>query len=335
VAAHEKSDEAHFITLRGIYEPVQADLDRVEKVLRDELSSDNPFVGSLIQHSNRFAGKRVRPAMLLYCANICGGTSDTHVTLGAVVELLHSATLVHDDVLDEADLRRQVKTLNSVWGNEASILFGDYLFAKAFVVCARLGSHEANQILSRTTQDICVGELSQISTKFDFSIDEARYEDIIRLKTAVLFSTACRLGSVGWEADRELVDTLGRYGEHFGIAFQIVDDILDLMGDEREVGKSLGTDLEKGKLTLPVIRLLSQSSDRERKRVEEMLASTDPAVDRRRAVVQLIRERDVMSYCHARAQHHLDRAKASVADLKDPNAESLVALAEFSLKRRA
>lgn len=330
-----ESDVAHLTSLRGIYEPIQSELERVEKVLRDELSSDNPFVAALIQHSNRFAGKRVRPAMLLYCAHICGGVTDTHVALGAVVEMLHCATLVHDDVLDEADLRRQVKTLNSVWGNEASILFGDYLFAKAFTLCARLGSHEANVILARTTQEMCVGELSQISTKFDFSMDETQYEEIIRLKTAVLFATACRLGSVSWEADRELVDALGRYGGHFGIAFQIEDDILDLTGDEREVGKSLGTDLDKGKLTLPVIRLLSQAPERERKRLQQMLASTDPAIDRRREIVQLILERDVMSYCQARAQHHLDQAKRSLSEIKDLSAESLIALAEYSLKRRA
>ncbi len=322
-------------TLRNLYEPIQAELDRVEKVLRDELSSDNPFVGSLLQHSSRFAGKRVRPAMLLYSAHICGGVTETHVALGAVVEMLHSATLVHDDVLDEADLRRQVKTLNSVWGNEASVLFGDYLFAKAFTLCARLNSHDANVILARATQEMCVGELSQISTKFDFSIDEARYEEIIRLKTAELFSAACRLGSVGWEADRATVAALGRYGTHFGIAFQIVDDCLDLTGDEREVGKSLGTDLEKGKLTLPVIRLLAAAGADERRELERTLAATDGSVDKRRRIVELLRERDIMTDCQRRAQLHLDLAQRSLAEIKDPNVEPLASLAEFALKRRA
>jgi octaprenyl-diphosphate synthase len=222
-----------------------------------------------------------------------------------------------------------------VWGNEASVLFGDYLFAKAFTLCARLGSHEANVILAQTTQDMCVGELSQISTKLDFSIDEGRYEEIIRLKTATLFGAACRLGSVGWETDRASIDALARYGEHFGMAFQIIDDCLDLTGDEREVGKSLGTDLAKGKLTLPVIRLLQRVPERKRQDVQEMIASLDGVAEKRRMIVGMLRECDIMSDCMRRAQHHLEVAKQSARELKEPLAEHLVTLAEFAQHRRA
>ncbi len=329
------SEMGQATTLRGIYDPILEDLERVEKLMKDELSSDNLFVASLTEHSGRFAGKRIRPAMLLYSARICGGVTDTHRALAVVVELLHSATLVHDDVLDEADIRRQVKTLNSVWGNEASILFGDYLFAKAFLLCARLNSHEANVILAQTTQDMCLGELSQIKTKFDFTMDEARYEQIIRQKTAELFGTACRLGSVGWEADRETVAALGSYGDHFGMAFQIVDDCLDVTGDEREVGKSLGTDLAKGKLTLPVIRLLGILQMKERRELQDLIRAPEGLAEKRNTLVRLLREHDVMPYCLERAEHHLECAKRSARDLKEPLAENLTALADFALKRRA
>ena len=137
------------LALQRLYGPIQGEIDRVEAILRDELQSDNPFLASLVAHSHKFGGKRMRSAMLLYSARICGGSTDAHASLAAVVELLHSATLVHDDVLDEALLRRRVDTLNSRWGNETSILFGDYLFAKAFILCSRLNNHEANRILGR------------------------------------------------------------------------------------------------------------------------------------------------------------------------------------------
>jgi len=323
-------------TLQQLYGPIQGEIDRVETLLRDELQSDNPFLASLVAHSNKFGGKRMRSAMLLYSARICGGAMDVHASLAAVVELLHSATLVHDDVLDEALLRRRVDTLNSRWGNETSILFGDYLFAKAFILCSRLNNHEANRILGRTAQDMCEGELSQIGTKYDVTIDEARYLKIIELKTARLFSTACRLGSVGWEADRAQVEALAAYGLNFGIAFQIVDDVLDLAGEEAEVGKSLGTDLEKGKLTLPVIRLLRTLPDRRRREMQELIASPDGLPGKRDAVLGLVRENGILDGCLDRAREFLSAARKSLDTFGDsPDAAPLRELAGFALHRRA
>ncbi len=323
-------------TLQKLYGPIQGEIDRVEAILRDELKSDNPFLASLVAHSHKFGGKRMRSAMLLYAARICGGATEVHAALAAVVELLHSATLVHDDVLDEALLRRRVDTLNSRWGNETSILFGDYLFAKAFILCSRLNNHEANRILGRTAQDMCEGELSQIGTKYDVTIDEERYLKIIELKTARLFSTACRLGSVGWEADRAQVDALASYGLNFGIAFQIVDDVLDLAGEEAEVGKSLGTDLEKGKLTLPAIRLLRTLPDRRRREMQELIASPDGLPGKRDAVLGLVRENGILDGCLDLAKEYLAAARESLDSLGDtPDAAPLRELAGFALHRRA
>ncbi|HEY3226035.1 MAG TPA: polyprenyl synthetase family protein [Planctomycetota bacterium] len=323
-------------TLKQLYGPIQGDIDRVETLLRDELRSDNPFLASLVTHSQKFGGKRMRSAMLLYSARLCGGVSDIHVALAGVVELLHSATLVHDDVLDESHLRRQVDTLNERWGNETSILFGDYLFAKAFILCSRLNNHEANRILGKTAQDMCEGELSQIATKFDLSIDEARYLRIIELKTGRLFSTACRLGSLGWEADRRQIEGLAAYGLNFGIAFQIVDDVLDLAGEEAEVGKSLGTDLSKGKLTLPVIRLLRSLPDRRRREFQDLIASPDGLPEKRNAVLGLVRERGILDGCLDRAREFLSAAQESLDAFGDtPEAASLRELAGFALQRRA
>ena len=323
-------------TLQELYGPIQGDIDRVETILQDELKSDNPFLASLVAHSHKFGGKRMRSAMLLYAARICGGTTPVHASLSAVVELLHSATLVHDDVLDEALLRRRVDTLNSRWGNETSILFGDYLFAKAFILCSRLNNHEANRILGRTAQDMCEGELSQIGTKYDVTIGEERYLKIIELKTARLFSTACRLGSVGWETDRAHVEALASYGLNFGIAFQIVDDVLDLAGEEAEVGKSLGTDLEKGKLTLPVIRLLRGLPDRRRRELQELIASPDGLPGKRDTILSLVREQGILDACLERAHGFLAGAREALDVFGDsPDAASLRELAGFALNRRA
>ncbi|HLF92570.1 MAG TPA: polyprenyl synthetase family protein [Planctomycetota bacterium] len=322
--------------LKGIYEPIQGEIARVEETLQRELAHDNPFVSMLLKHSTKFQGKRVRPALLLHSAHILGGeVTDLHVSLAAVVEMLHSATLVHDDVLDEAQLRRQVKTLNNVWGNEASILFGDYLFAKAYTLAAKLHHREANMILARTVEEMCVGELWQISTKFNFDMDEAQYLKVIYHKTGALFATACRLGSVGSGAPATHVEALANYGACFGTAFQIIDDCLDITGDEKEMGKSLGTDLEKGKLTLPVIKLLRDLPLQERRSLQDLLSSRDGAAQKKETVHRMIRERDILAYSLRRATDFVEDARSGLRSLGDSvHVDSLLNLAEFVLDRR-
>ena len=240
------------------------------------------------------------------------------------------------DVLDEARIRRQEGTMNAVWGNEASVLFGDLLFAKAFTLCARLHNREANRILSQTVESMCIGELSQIGTKGNFNLDENEYLTIIRRKTADLFATACRLGSVGWETDKETVEALGRFGLAFGLAFQIIDDCLDIVGDEREVGKSLGTDLEKGKPTLPIIKMLRDLPPSKRKEMQEILAAG--VNGKKDFLLATLRERDAIGYAQQRAQRFLEEAKAELRAVpcRDPQlVENLVSLADFGLARRA
>ena len=321
--------------LKSIYEPIQGEIDRFEETLARELAHDNPFVTQLLKHSTKFQGKRVRPALLLHSAHILGGeVTDVHISLSAVVEMLHTATLVHDDVLDEALIRRQVKTLNNVWGNEASILFGDYLFAKAYTLAAKLHNRDANMILAKTVEEMCVGELWQISTKFNFDMDEDQYCKVIYGKTGSLFATACRLGSVDSVAPAAQVDALANYGACFGTAFQIIDDCLDITGDESEMGKSLGTDLEKGKLTLPVIKLLRDLPSRDRKELQDLIVSKNGA-DKKSVVLKMIRERDILSYCSRRATEFVEDAKSGLRQLPDSlHVEALLSLADFVLDRR-
>jgi octaprenyl-diphosphate synthase len=247
------------VSLERIYAPVREELREVEKLFAREFSREDPLVASLILHISRCGGKRLRPALLLLSAKAAGGVTAKHIVLAMAVETVHGATLIHDDVLDEAEMRRHAPTVNKLWGDKASVLLGDYLFARAYTLAAATGDVAAVTILSETTATVCEGELLQIREQNNFDIGEERYLEIARKKTASLCAGACRLGVACANGSDEMLRILGAYGENLGAAFQIVDDCLDLVGNEAETGKSLGTDLGKGKLTLPLIHLARTS----------------------------------------------------------------------------
>src|SRR5262249_40256168 len=207
-------------------------------------------------HSSELRGKRLRPALVLLAGQACGGTRPAHPVVAAVVEMIHTATLVHDDILDEASVRRHAATVNAEWGNETAVLLGDYLFTHAFHLAASLDSTRACRWIGHATNKVCEGEMQQVHHRGDLDLDEAGYFAIIEGKTAELTAVSCRLGASSAGASDATVAGLERYGRNLGIAFQIADDVLDIWGDERVTGKSLGTDLEKQKLTLPIILLL-------------------------------------------------------------------------------
>src|SRR5262249_25288331 len=211
-------------------------------------------------HLQHYRGKRLRPALLLLTARACGRVTPAHHTLAAVAEMIHTATLVHDDVLDDAALRRHVQTVNAGWGNQTSILLGDYLFTHAFHLSSTIGDARACELIGEATNRVCEGELHQVCERGNLDLTEAEYLDIIDGKTAELTSCCCRLGALYSGATTGVVEQLSRYGRWLGVAFQIADDLLDLVGEERTTGKSLGTDLDQQKLTLPLIYLLGRAS---------------------------------------------------------------------------
>jgi octaprenyl-diphosphate synthase len=245
--------------------PVAADLAEVERELGRVFSGQRRHVASLVSHLEHYRGKRLRPALLLLAARACGQVTTEHYTLGAVVEMIHTATLVHDDVLDDADLRRHAKTVNAIWGNHASILLGDMLFSQAFHLASTVDAR-ACSIIGATTNRVCEGELHQVTERGNLFLTEADYFDIIDGKTAELTACCGRLGAIYAGAGADVVDRLTEYGRCLGTAFQIADDLLDVMGTEVTTGKTLGTDLAQGKLTLPVIHLLERlpAADAER-----------------------------------------------------------------------
>src|SRR6516165_4528461 len=275
-------------TLADLFRPIRTELESAELIFQHELRSRFPSVQHLVDHCGDYQGKRLRPALLLLSAHACGSVTGAHPVLAAVVEMIHTATLVHDDVLDESMVRRHSATVNAEWGNETAVLLGDYPFTHAFHLAASLESTLACRLIGRATNRVCEGEMQQVHHRGNLDLDEASYFAIIEGKTAELTAVSCRLGAHYAGADEATIAALDRYGRNLGIAFHIADDVLDIWGEERTTGKSLGTDLEKQKLTLPVIRLLKLVDSKTAITVRDIL--TDGRPDQRRLLRPYLEE---------------------------------------------
>jgi len=313
-------------------ELIGPELERVEQLYADELTSRQPYIRDIAAHTNRFRGKRMRPILCLLSAQAVGSVRDETITLAAVIEMIHTATLVHDDVLDEADVRRHVSTVNVRWNNETSVLYGDYLFTHAFHLCAATGSAAACRIVGRATNRVCEGELTQVRNRGNLELTEAEYFDIIDGKTAELFAVACELGATFGQSETAHVDALERYGRQLGLAFQIIDDILDIAGVESTVGKTLGTDLKQQKLTLPLIHLLATSTGEQRDRVVSLLEEASPEAGRQ--LTSIARESGSIDHAIARAKQLIEEARTALATLPtSPAREILDDLAQLAIDR--
>jgi octaprenyl-diphosphate synthase len=282
----------------------------VERILRETCASARPAVNQLVLHLEHYRGKRLRPTLLLLTARACGRVTPAHHTLGAVVEMIHTATLVHDDVLDGATVRRHVPTVNAGWGNQTSILLGDYLFTQAFHLASTLDDVRACRLIGEATNRVCEGELQQGVEQGNLALTEDAYLDIIDAKTAELTACCCRLGALYSGAAAGIVDRLTRYGRWLGIAFQIADDLLDLVGEERTAGKSLGTDVEQQKLTLPLIYLLSEAPAAVAAQARQILSSTGN--HKREALRPLLADHGALQYAGRRADEFAVRARAEL-----------------------
>ncbi len=328
---HGKGETA--LTLAQLYSPIREELGQVEEILRNELTSNHPFVDGLVKHGFRLGGKRLRPALVLLSAKACGDISQDHLTLGAAMELIHTATLIHDDVLDEASMRRHLDTVNARWDNEASVLLGDYLLARSIGLVGTLDTTFACEIIGNASREMCEGELRQIGTRGNYNLKEEEYLDIIGDKTAALCACCCRLGAHYAGASEETQQSFARYGRHLGLAFQVVDDVLDVSGDEATMGKSLGTDLVKQKATLPLIRLLGMASDDDRAKLMAILSNSDN--HRQGALDPWFEKYDAIEYSRQKAEELTHLAVAELDSLSQgPILDTLRRLAEFVVSRR-
>jgi len=340
--------------LDHIYAPVQEDLGELEQVLRGELSSDDPFIGELVSHVLTTQGKMIRPALVCLSA-LAGGRTEragnspqgadglpaapggeraARLGIAGAVELIHVASLIHDDVIDGADLRRGRASVNAVWGNQVAVLLGDYLFSKAFHMLARLHQDEIAAAMAWATVRMSQAEIKQIKYGNRPHTDEAIYFDIIEGKTAQLMSAACRCGALTAGAPEPAADALSRFGLEWGMAFQITDDALDLTATSDRLGKPIGSDIQTGKVTLPIIHALGRAPEADRRRLREILEQADGD----RAGIADVRE--ILADCGA-IDHALDvahtrarRAAAALDPIRRSRArESLLALVDFVTAR--
>jgi octaprenyl-diphosphate synthase len=323
------------LPLAGISPPlaalIAAQLDEVALIMERQLASDLSPVNALCRHVEQYRGKQLRPMLVLLCGAAAGAITGKHRVLAAVAEMIHMATLVHDDVLDEAQIRRGVVSLNHLRGNEPAVMLGDYLISNAFLLCSTLMDPDINLGLGEVTNTLCEGELLQLHHRDDLDIDEATYLEIVRRKTASLIGACCRLGAALSGAGAYVTEALGRYGTAAGIAFQIQDDLLDITGEEAVVGKSLHRDLDSGKVTLPLIRYLAAAKPAERSEVRRLFAE---------GRAEKLRLRLIESRAVADAQRHaqvlVDQAKSDLAVLPASEARDLLGtLADAIITRRS
>jgi octaprenyl-diphosphate synthase len=319
-------------SLSSLTECIGKELTAVDEMFKNELVSEISCVNTLVKHVSRFRGKMLRPILLLLAGRSVGELNDSHITLATVVEMVHMATLVHDDVLDEAELRRKGATINHLRGNEAAVLLGDYLISHSYHLCSSLQSQLASRAIARTTNQVCEGELLQIDNRNNLDLTEETYQRIITLKTATLVATCCALGARFAGATEEHIKHLETFGLSLGIAFQIQDDILDLVGEENVVGKTLGIDIEKQKLTLPMIHFLKAAPAEHQALLRSLLKSRE--ADKIERIRNLILPTHSIDYARSRAHALVDRARAALAELPDSEASRVLdTMAEYVIAR--
>jgi octaprenyl-diphosphate synthase len=312
---------------------VGADLEQVERVLARTLTPYRDRFGPLVKHLNHYRGKRLRPTLLLLVARACGRVTPAHHTLAAVAEMIHTATLLHDDVLDDADTRRHVRTVNAGWGNSVSILLGDLLFTNAFHLSSTVGDARACEWIGEATNRVCAGELLQTAQRGNLHLTEDDYFAIVEGKTAALTECCGRLGAFYAGADADTVARLTAFGRDLGIAFQVADDVLDLVGSERSAGKTLGTDLRQRKLTLPLIYLLERVAPAE---AEEFRADLRRAGADFNALHAALRETGAVEAAQLRAEAFAEKAREALTEMPESEIRSaLEAICGWAVRREA
>ncbi len=291
-------------------EPIAPALAEVEELLARQAAEFVPSVGEHVRYALSGSGKRLRPSLALLTGGATGGIQREHIILGVIVELIHVATLVHDDVLDEAELRHGQPTCQSRWGNEISVLVGDCLFAHALGLAASYQTNDVCRRISAATNQVCAGEILQTERRFDLALSVADYLQIIRMKTGALFAVSCELGALLNGAPPAVVQAADEFGINLGIAYQIYDDCVDILGQERQAGKSLGTDMKKGKLTLPALLALEHAVAADRSEWGELILHGDE--EQRRRVVRWITGNGAVTGAIEQIATHVARAQTQL-----------------------
>ncbi len=313
---------------------VKTDLEKTDQVLIDHLNSDVALINQMSNYIIGAGGKRLRPLLLLLCARATGYKGEHHHLMAAVIELIHTATLLHDDIVDESATRRGKNTANEVWGNAPSVLVGDFLYSRAFEMMVKPGSMDIMKILAKTTNEIAQGEVLQLLNCQNSSLTKEEYYQVIERKTAVLFQAATQIGGVLSAVNVEEELALKNYGLHLGNAFQIIDDVLDYQSDAQTMGKEVGDDLAEGKTTLPMIYALENTSGAEKQLLEDAINNADNSNISQ--IIDILNKAKAFDYTNSKAQESAQLAKQSLDLMPDSKyKDALILLCDLSLKRKS
>ena len=321
--------------IQDVFAVYKDDIQKVEATLDKEIVSDVSLIPEVAHHLIDSGGKRFRPLLLLISAGLCGYRGEHRFSMAAVLEFIHTATLVHDDVIDQATIRRGKTSANNIWGNAASVLVGDFLYSKSFTLMTKIGSMSILELMSGITNIMSEGEVFQLMKCGDVNLTEEDYLTIIEKKTAVLLSAACAAGAILGSAAPEKIEALKQFGYKIGKAFQITDDTLDYMAQEQEFGKAIGKDLEEGKMTLPLIYTLKQCSGEEREKAALLLANNENNAETTEFIFSLIKKYDGVNYSLQTTAGYISEARSQLNIFSAcPEKDQLNAVAEYVLTRR-
>lgn len=320
------------LDIEDIRQLVRADTQAVDRLILERLRSDVALINELGRYIINSGGKRLRPLLVLLASRACGYQGHDHIELAAVIEFIHTATLLHDDVVDASDLRRGNQTANAIWGNEAAVLVGDFLYSRSFEMMVSVGSMRVMEILSHTTNVIAEGEVLQLLNCHDPDTTEDRYRDVIRYKTAKLFEASAHLGAVLGGQPQHVEQAMTRFGMHLGTAFQLIDDALDYGSSSEDIGKNIGDDLAEGKPTLPLIHAMRNGTPEQVKAIRTAIEKGGlEGID---TVMEAIESTRAIAYTAQSAQNEADLAIEALAELPaGPYKEALYGLADFSVNR--
>ncbi len=321
-------------SMADVWEAYRAELDGVERQVRQNLDSSVTLVNTVAAHILSSGGKRVRPLLLLLSARLCGYAGRDHHQLGSLIEFIHTATLLHDDVVDEADIRRSRSTARKVWGNQISILVGDYLYSKAMAQIVEFRSHGMNEILAEACTKMAEGEVLQLYYNGNPSMPESDYIKIVEHKTAGLIAAACRMGAILADASEEKQAALFRFGQYLGIAFQVADDTLDYNADGQRLGKTLGQDLRQGKATLPLLHLLDHCSEPDRNMIKDRMETRTLSPEDLERILRLMQDAGSLTYAMERAKTYIAAAQHELDAFEDSSARrALIVAADYMITR--
>lgn len=311
---------------------VQSDLERVENAINKELKTEFELIYQLTNHLISGGGKRIRPLLLILCAYALDNVGEDHIQLSAIIEMIHTATLIHDDVVDDSKLRRGKKTAKEIWGNAASVLVGDFLYTRTLQMLVKLRNFSVLEVIADTTNAMASGETLQLMKRKNPDISERDYLDIIYYKTASLFEAAAKCSGLLTKQSEDTIAMLANYGRNLGIAFQLIDDVLDYSANPDELGKNIGDDLTEGKITLPLLYALRHSNDKQQQLIRT--AITDGNINYLPEIQIAIETTEALIYTEQTAQEYAAQACAVLASLPSSiYRDALIALAEFAVSR--